>query len=162
MIQMTAPRLVEDPIPSEVSVRTVSLEDRERLARMLSRISLRTIYERFHAPYPDVPGWALAGMLEADHDDRESLVAVSGDEIVGHAMYVRSQNGREAEFAVVVEAGSRDIDVFTGSVLGENRRTLGALVTVFPGMRYEVTDGAYQVRAPLRASPHEAAGERVA
>ena len=181
MIRTNTPRLVEDPIPSEVSVRTVSLEDRERLARMLSRISPRTIYERFHAPYPDVPEWALAGMLEADHDDIESLVAVSGDEIVGHAMYVRSQNGREAEFAVVVEdawqsrgvgrlllaelaakAGSRDIDLFTGSVLGENRRTLGALAAVFPGMRYGVRDGVYQVRAPLRASPHEAAGERVA
>jgi GNAT superfamily N-acetyltransferase len=96
-------------------------------------------------------------------------------------MYVRSQNGREAEFAVIVEdawqsrgvgrlllaelaakAGSRDIDLFTGSVLGENRRTLGALAAVFPGMRYGVRDGVYQVRAPLRASPHEAAGERVA
>lgn len=44
---------------SEVSVRPVSSEDRERLGKMLSRISPRTIYERFHAPYPSVPGWAL-------------------------------------------------------------------------------------------------------
>jgi hypothetical protein len=48
---------------SEVSVRPVSSEDRERLGRMLSRISPRTVYERFHAPYPSVPGWALADKL---------------------------------------------------------------------------------------------------
>jgi GNAT superfamily N-acetyltransferase len=146
-------------------------------AHLSVRLSLRTIYERFHAPYPSVPGWALAGMLEADHDCKEVLVAVVGDEVVGHAMYVSTGEGREAEFAVVVQdgwrsrgigrllldelaakAGSRDIDLFTGSVLGENRH---ALASVFPGMRYEVTDGAYQVRAPLRASPRAAAGERV-
>jgi GNAT superfamily N-acetyltransferase len=154
---------------SEVSVRPVSSEDRERLGRMLSRISPRTIYERFHAPYPNVPGWALSGMVEADHHDREALVAVARGEIVGHAMYVRGHREREAELAVVVEDGwrsrgigrqlldvlaakaaSRGVHLFTGSVLGENRRALGALAAVFPGMRYEVRDGAYQVRAPLR------------
>lgn len=162
------------PMPSEVTVRPVSSEDRERLGRMLSRISPRTIYERFHAPYPRVPGWALAGMVEADHHDREALVAIVGGEIVGHAMYAREGRKDEAEFAVVVEDGwrsrgvgrllltelaakaaSRGIHLFTGPVLGENRRALGALAAVFPGMRYEVRDGAYQVSAPLPASPRE-------
>jgi GNAT superfamily N-acetyltransferase len=82
---------------------------------------------------------------------------------------VREYREREAELAVVVEDGwrslgigrqlldvlaaqaaSRGVHLFTGSVLGENRRALGALAAVFPGMRYEVRDGAYQVRAPLR------------
>jgi len=147
---------------------------------MLSRLSARTIYERFHAPYRSVPAWALAGMVEADHDDREALVAVVGEEIVGHAMYVRGGAPGEAEFAVVVEDGrqsmgvgrrlltelaakalSRCIDLFTGTVLGENRRALDAFAAVFPGLRYGVSDGAYTVRAPLR-SPRDAAGERVA
>jgi hypothetical protein len=35
------------------------------------------------------------------------------------------------------------------ALAGENRRALGALAAVFPGMRYEVRDGAYQVRAPV-------------
>jgi GNAT superfamily N-acetyltransferase len=164
-----------------VNVRPVSSADREALGRMLSRLSPRTIYERFHAPYPSVPGWALAGMAEADHHDKESLVAVAGGEILGHAMYVRAGNGREAEFAVVVEdgrqskgvgkhlltelaavAGSRGIELFTGSVLGENRRTLGVLAAVFPEMRHEIKDGAYQVRVPLRAFLHQGTGERAA
>lgn len=163
-----------------LSVRPASTADREALEAMLSRLSARTIYERFHAPYPRVPAWALAGMVEADHDDKEALVAIVGEEIVGHAMYVRGGAPGEAELAVLVEDGwqsmgvgrrlltelalkarSRCIDLFTGTVLGENRRALAALAAVFPGMRYGVSDGAYTVRAPLRSSP-EAAGERVA
>jgi GNAT superfamily N-acetyltransferase len=155
-----------------VTVRPVSLEDRTALGAMLSRLSARTIYERFHAPYPRVPAWALAGMVEADHDEKEALVAVAGAEIVGHAMYVRAREGRAAEFAVVVEDGwqsrgigrllladlaakaiSRGIHLFTGPVLGENRRALAALAAVFPGMRYGMKDGAYQLRAPLPSSP---------
>jgi GNAT superfamily N-acetyltransferase len=162
-----------------VSVRFASSEDREKLGRMLSRLSPRTIYERFHAPYPRVPGWALAGMLEVDHHDKESLVAVAGDEIVGHAMYVRTGNDGEVEFAVLVEDGwqargvgrllltelaavarSRGIGLFTGSVLGENRRALGALAAVYAGMRYEISEGSYQVRVPLRGL--EATTERAA
>jgi GNAT superfamily N-acetyltransferase len=128
-----------------------------------------------------VPGWALAGMLEVDHHDKESLVAVAGDEIVGHAMYVRTGDDGEAEFAALVEdgwqsrgvgrllltvlaavAGGRGLGSFTGSVLGENRRALDALVAVYPGMRYEIRDGSYRVRVPLRALPLEATGESAA
>jgi len=164
-----------------VTVRPVSCADRERLGSMLSRLSPRSIYERFHAPYPRVPGWALAGMVEADHHDTESLVASVGEDIVGHTMYVRARNGREAEFAVVVEdrwqsrgigrllltelaaaAGSRGVEILTGSVLGENHRMLGVMATVFPEMRYEIRGGTYQVRAQLRALPREGAGETVA
>ena len=161
-----------------VSVRPVSAGDRERLAGMLVRLSGRTIYERFHAPYPRVPDWLLAGMLKSDHRDREALVAVAGGEILGHAMYAREGRGAEAEFAVVVEddwqsrgvgklllcelatgAGRRGIEALTGSVLGENRRALAAFAAVFPGMRYEMRGGEYRVRVPL---PRGAACEKVA
>jgi GNAT superfamily N-acetyltransferase len=144
-----------------VTVRPVSSEDREALGAMLSPLSARTIYERFHAPYPSVPAWALAGMVEADHDEKEALVAVAGEEIVGHAMYVRTGNGREAEFAVVVQDGwrSRGIGRLLLTVLGENRRALAAQAAVLPEMRYVAKDGSYQVRAPLGSPPH---GERAA
>ncbi len=124
-------------------VRPVSTAEREALGRILRRLSRRTIYERFHAPYPRVPAWALAGMVEVDRDRREAVVA--GEAIVGHAMYAREGAAGEAEFAVVVEDGwqskgvgrlllaelvakarLRSIDLFTGTVLGENRRALDA------------------------------------
>jgi hypothetical protein len=62
--------------------------DGEALRRMFSRASSETIYLRFHTPYPDVPEWMLALMLDLDHPDKEFLLAVTDEEIVGHAMYV--------------------------------------------------------------------------
>jgi GNAT superfamily N-acetyltransferase len=161
-----------------VSVRPASPGDGERLAGMLARLSGRTVYERFHAPYPRVPDWLLADMLQADHRDGEALVAVAGGEILGHAMYAREGMSTEAEFAIVVEdgwqsrgigkrllcelaagAGRRGVEAFTGSVLGENRRALAAFAAVFPEMRFEMRGGEYQVCVPLR---REAACEKVA
>jgi GNAT superfamily N-acetyltransferase len=155
-----------------VCIRAVSPWDEEGLRGMFSRLSKKTIYQRFHMPYPRVPGWALASFMRAD-DQAASLVAVVGDEIVGHAIYVRSDSGREAEFALVVEdrwqsqgvgkrlltqlserARHRGVETFTGEVLGENRRVLGLLDAVFVEINYLMKDGVYQVRVPLR-TPEE-------
>ncbi len=51
---------------SEVSVRAASPGDRDRLRRMFSRLSRRSIFLRFHLPYPRVPEWALALFANAD------------------------------------------------------------------------------------------------
>ena len=73
---------------------------------MFSRSTLGTIYRRFHSPFPRVPEWMLERLTNVDHRDAESLlVAVVGDEIVGHALYVLAGGGREAEAAVVFEDG---------------------------------------------------------
>ncbi len=136
---------------------------------MFSRVSSETIYRRFHIPYPDVPERTLALMFDVDHHDKESLVAVAEEEIVGHAMYVRLGDGGEAEVAIIVEDGwqsegvgqsllselaerakLRGIEVFTGEVLGENRRMLGLAAAMFAGTDYTIKDGVYHVRMPLR------------
>jgi GNAT superfamily N-acetyltransferase len=154
----------------EVSVRPVSPGDGGRLRRMFSRLSGRSIYQRFHIPYPRVPEWAVALFADVDGDQGEALVALVGDEIVGHALYVRSDHGHDAEMAVLVEDGwqsgglgrllvwelarsaaGRGIETFCGEVLGENQRALGLLTAVFPGTRYAMRDGVYHVRMPLRA-----------
>jgi GNAT superfamily N-acetyltransferase len=151
-----------------VYVRAVSSGDEEGLRGMCSRLSKKTIYQRFHMPYPRVPGWALASFTRAD-DQAASLVAVVGEEIIGHAIYVRSDSGRDAEFALVVEdrwqsqgvgklllselyerARHRGVETFTGEVLGENRRVLGLLDAVFVEVNYLMKDGVYYVRAPLK------------
>ena len=127
----------------EIRVRVLSAGDGDRLRRMFSRLSGETLYRRFHAPYPRVPEWALHRLLGVERYNGESVVAVARDEIVGHAMYVPSPDGREAEVAVVVEdswqskgvgrlllselaerAKQRGIESFTGMVLGENRHAL--------------------------------------
>jgi GNAT superfamily N-acetyltransferase len=153
-----------------VSIRAATPGDEERLRRMFSRLSLKTIYQRFHLPYPRVPERTLALMLDVDHQDKESfLVVVGGEEVVGHAMYVWSDNARVAEVAFVIEdrwqskgvgrlllsqiaeeARIRGVEYFIGEVLGENRRVLGLLNAVFSEVRYVMRDGLYHFRVPLQ------------
>ena len=136
---------------------------------MFSRVSSETIHLRFHIPYPEVPEWVLAFMLDVgNHPDKEFLVAVADEDIVGHAMYVRLAHGTEAEMAIVVEDGwqskgvgkllllelakraeLRGIEHFSAEVLGENRRML-ALTAMFAETGYMIEDTLYHVRMPLR------------
>ena len=155
-------------ISTRVTIRVATPWDGEGLCGMFSRASSETIYRRFHIAYPDVPEWMLALMLDVDHHDKESLVAVSEEEIIGHVMYVRLRDGSEAEMAIIVEDGwqskgvgklllselaerarLRGIELFTGEVLGTNRRMLG-LAAMFVGTDYTIKDGVCRVRMPLR------------
>ena len=158
---------------SAVCVRSVSSGDVERLRRMFSRSSPGTIYRRFHSPYPRVPGWALerlGNLGNVDHRDAEFLVGTVCDEVVGHAMYVRAGDGREAEAAVVVEdrwqsrgigklllsrlaaeARWRGIEVFVCVTLAENRRAFLLVASVFDEVGYALEGGSYVLRAPLRS-----------
>jgi GNAT superfamily N-acetyltransferase len=153
----------------EVAVRAVSPGDEDPLRRMFSRLSQQTIYRRFHLPYPRVPEWAVALFTGVDRYQGESLVAVAGDEIIGHALYVRSDYGSDAEMAVLVgdgwqskgvgrmlvselarSAAGRGIETFTAGMLGENERALGLLTSVFAGTRYATRGRVHHLRMPLR------------
>ena len=155
---------------AQIYTRIATPSDTEKLRAMLARSSQKTIYRRFHTPFPEVPGWMVSLMLDADHHDKDVLVAVAEEKVVGHAMYARLDD-KEAEMAIVVEdewqskgigksllseleerAGSRGIETFTGEVLGENRPMLGLAARSFAGTGYSIEDGAYHVRMPLRAA----------
>jgi GNAT superfamily N-acetyltransferase len=163
----------------EVVVRAISPGDGDLLRRMFSRLSQLSIYRRFHLPYPRVPEWAVALFTGVDGYQGEFLVAVAGGEIVGHALYTRSDYGRNAEMAVLVEDGwqskgvgrllvselarsaaGRGIETFTAEVLRENERALGLLTSVFAGARYATRGGVYHLRMPLR-TPGPAASPTV-
>jgi GNAT superfamily N-acetyltransferase len=154
----------DDP---EVRIRPVSPGDEEGLREMLSRLSRETIHKRFHLPLPHVPGWMLVYLTDVDHYDKEALVALVGDEIVGHAMYAR-QEAREAEMAILVEdrwqsrgigrlllsrlaeeAGRRRIESFTGTVLGDNRDALRFFSSVLSKTKFEIKNGMYHLHLPL-------------
>ena len=90
---------------TQLYIRVATGHDGEKLRKMFSRASSETIYKRFHIPYQEVPEWMVALMLDTDHHDKESLVAVAEERIVGHAMYVRLEDDTEAEMAIVVEDG---------------------------------------------------------
>jgi GNAT superfamily N-acetyltransferase len=150
-----------------VRIRPLSPGDQDELREMLSRLSRETIHKRFHLPMPRVPEGMVAYLADVDHYDKEALVALVGDEIVGHAMYAR-QEAREAEMAIVVEdrwqsrgigrlllgrlaeeAGRRGIESFTGTVLGENRDALRFFSSVLPKAKFEIKDGMYNFHFPL-------------
>ena len=160
----------------ELRVRPASSEDEQGLRRMFSRLSPQSIYLRFHTPYPKVPEWAVASFTEGDSPRKEILLAVAEEEVAGHAMYVLSDKGREAEFAIVVEdrwqfkgvgklllsrlveeAKRRSIETFTGLVLAENRRMLGLIESVFSGATNTIEGGTYHVVVPLGSSEAVAA-----
>ena len=112
-------------------------------------------------------GACLSYLIDVDHHDKESLVALVGDEIVGQAMYAR-QEASEAEVAIVgearwqssgigrlllsrlaEEAGRRKIEVFTGTVLGENRGALRFFSSVLSMARFKIRNGVYRLYVPL-------------
>ncbi len=153
---------------TRVSIRVATPSDGEKLRGMSARASSESIYRRFQLPYPEVPEWMVALMLNADHHDKESLVAIAEEEIIGHAMYVRLGDSGDAEMAIIVEdrwqfkgvgksllselaqrARLRDVETFTGEVLATNRPMLG-LAAMFAGTDYTIQDGACHVRMPLQ------------
>jgi GNAT superfamily N-acetyltransferase len=151
----------------QIYIRVATGHDREKLHGMFARSSPQTIYKRFHIPYPEVPEWMLSLMLDIDHLDKEVLVAVAEEQVIGHAMYVRLGDDSEAEMAIAVEdrwqsmgvgkslllelaqrARLRDIETFTAEVFGHNRPMLG-LAAMFLGTDYSTGDGVYHVRMRL-------------
>lgn len=149
---------------------------------MVSCKNRGTIYRRFHTPYPRVHRWALSRFAEAGRNEEgESLAAVAGYEIVGHAMHVRLDNGDKAEVALIVEDAlqperigrlllgelgeetrGRGVKAFTGMVLGENRRAPGFFLvaptrlatssrTAYTGSAPRCSRNPYAVRLRTRA-----------
>jgi GNAT superfamily N-acetyltransferase len=162
------PKVIALPDGYGVGSRAVSLGDGKLLRRMFSRLSRESIYRRFHMPYPSVPEWAVALFTGVDEPQGKYLVAVAGNEIVGHAMYARSEDGRSAEIGILVEdewqrrgigklllsrltaaARRRRIEAFTGVVIGENRPMMRLVAAVFTGVRSSVRGGQYEIYAPL-------------
>jgi GNAT superfamily N-acetyltransferase len=158
------------PDARAVSIRVATPNDKEKLRKMLSRLSSKTIYRRFHLVYPRVSEQMLDLILDVDHYDKESLFAITEkEEIVGHAMYVKLADSGDAEVAFVVDdewqskgvgkvllaeiaekARLRGVETFSGQVLGENRRVLDLLDAVFDEVGYVMRHSLYHFRVPLR------------
>ena len=167
-----------------VATRPVEPEDLERFRSLWSRLSADTVYRRFHSPVRWLPEATVHRLVEVDHDRREALVAVVGDDVVGVARYDRSPDApSRAEFAVLVEdawqgvglgrqllveitelAARRGVRTVSATVQADNERMLGLIRRLLPGSRfvpdaatYEITSPLPAPRAPLRPVPAYAA-----
>ncbi|TYK50405.1 GNAT family N-acetyltransferase [Actinomadura decatromicini] len=87
----------------DVRIRPYGHGDRERVRRMSERLSAASLYTRFFSGTPRIPDHYLRLLDGVDHWDRDALVALDGDEIVGVAEYVRdAKRPCRADVAVLV------------------------------------------------------------
>jgi GNAT superfamily N-acetyltransferase len=156
----------------ELAVRPIGLDDVDRLQRMFTRLSADTVYHRFFSPVVEPRRSALVWLTAVDHDRRDALVALDGDEIVAVARYDGRPGAGTAEVAVTVEdawqhrgigrrltarlarrAVDHGIESFTASVLADNRPALGLLRKLSPDASVHFDGGGYEASMPLpRAS----------
>src|SRR5690242_13464023 len=93
------------PDPRElITSRPMRDDDGDRLRRLFDRLSPETRYRRFFSPITRLDDRMVAYLVGVDHVEREAIVALVDDEIIGVARYDRSHDDSSiAEVAVVVE-----------------------------------------------------------
>jgi GNAT superfamily N-acetyltransferase len=153
---------------TQLCVRAIQPDDAERLERMFFRLSPETVYRRFFSPITRPPRKMLAWLSNVDHDRREALVALDGDEIVAVARYDGRADSHDAEIAVTVEdtwqhrgigirlgrrlaaeAMSHGYERFVATMLAENRPAVGLMRKLSPEAKIWFEDGGYAAAIPL-------------
>jgi RimJ/RimL family protein N-acetyltransferase len=151
-------------------VRPIAITDVERLGRLFDRLSPESIHYRFFSPIRRPPRMALLHLADVDHQRRDALVALDGDEIVAVARYDSRPGTDQAEIAVTVEdawqhrglgrrltarlallAATRGLDAFVATMLPDNRAALGLVRKLSPEADVHFAGGEYAAFIPL---PH--------
>ena len=83
-------------------LRPIQPSDADRLRAFYDRVSERSKYLRFFAPYPTLSSRDVERFTSVDHDRRVGLVATSGDDIIGIGRY-EAVDERQAEISFLVE-----------------------------------------------------------
>jgi ribosomal protein S18 acetylase RimI-like enzyme len=154
-----------------LTIRTISIADVERHARLFGRLSPASIHFRFFSPVTRPPRAALIRLADVDHDRRDALVALDGDEIVAVARYDAQAGTHAAEVAVTVEdawqrqglgkrlavrlarrAIDRGIESFEATVQPDNRPALGLLRKLSPNASVRFDRGEYAASIDLPAA----------
>jgi GNAT superfamily N-acetyltransferase len=153
----------------QLPTRPVQPDDELRFYRLWPRLSADTVYRRFHAPLRGLPADTVRRLVTVDHDLREAVVAVVGDEVVGVARYDRAPaDPATAEFAVVVEdawqgagvgrqllheltalAARRGVRVLTATVQADNDRMLAIIRRLLPGALLTADHDVVEVAAAV-------------
>ena len=133
---------------TRLRIRPVRPEDEPYLVALFNRLSPRTVYERFLAPFHRLPEDWYHHFANVDHRRRLALVAeeaaATGPALRGVARYEPGAGPGRAEVAIVIEdawqgrglgarlfgdmlqaAEARGIVQFSADLLADNRRALG-------------------------------------
>lgn len=126
-----------------IRMRPIEPTDGDRLMRFHESLSSETVRLRFFVLHPHLSAEEITRFTTVDHHDREALVALSEDELVGVARYDRVDESPDAEAALVVadawqgtglgsillarlaaRARAERIERFVADTLAENHRML--------------------------------------
>ena len=137
--------------------------DGPALRRLFYRLSPQTLYRRFHSPVVRPEQTHPERLLDVDHHDREAVVAVVNDEIVGVARYVRTAGSDAAEIAIVVaddwqrqglatrmlsalheRALIEGIQKFTMTMQADNKPVQQLIRRFYPGITMTHSQGMYE------------------
>jgi GNAT superfamily N-acetyltransferase len=131
------------------------------------------VYRRFFSPVAKPRRSVLEHLAAVDHWDRDAVVAVVDDEIVGVARYDRAKGyPNAAEIAVVVEdawqrhhvatallnelaarARHRGFTMFTASMLGDNQPIVSLVRAMNPKTRIKWDSGTLEATVPIVKPP---------
>lgn len=158
------------PLPADrpVTFRSIRPDDADRLVAFHEKLDPYDQYLRFFCAHPHLSHLELDRFTHVDHHDREAVVVLDGDDLVGVGRYVRLAEPDEAEVAFVVSgpwrghglatdllrrladiARRNGISTFVAETLAENHRMLD----VFRHAGYPTTchlvDGVMETRLDL-------------
>ncbi len=142
--------------------------DAELLTRFFWRLSRETVYSRFFSPITLPNETLLKRLVDVDHCEREALIALDDQGIVGVARYGTGP-GESHDIAVVVAddwqgrglgalllrrlahiARLRGISSFHATMLGDNARAQSLVRGLSPHVTMRFESGYVEADIPLR------------
>jgi nucleotide-binding universal stress UspA family protein/GNAT superfamily N-acetyltransferase len=147
---------------SSITIRPISVDDRQALAEGFERLSPESRYRRFFTPVTHLSERELDYLTNIDHHDHEALVAIDANtgEGIAVARYIRiDANAAEPAIAVTDEWQRRGVASALLDALAERAREEGIRRFVAPVL----ADNAGAIRAfrNLGATSHEFMGPEV-
>jgi len=152
-----------------LEIRRAGPDDAQAVREFLEHLSPDARWLRYHSAAPIVRSWMIDAVVRSDHHQREALIALSGDRVVGVAEWGRfAPDGPTADVAVVVDDEFRrqgvakalmrhltklgreeGIERFAADVLTVNRPMIAMLQRVAPKRETTFDGSTMQVLIPL-------------
>lgn len=156
-----------------VTIRAARPDDAEAVRAFLEGLSEESRLLRYHSPVPRVRWWMIEAVTASDHDQRESLIALLGDRVVGLAEWGREPGRTDrAHVAIVVDDGIRrrgiaqaltrrlgsiarqhGIEELVATVMPVNRPMLALIDRIAPERSIRSDGDALEFVIPLRTEP---------
>jgi ribosomal protein S18 acetylase RimI-like enzyme len=159
------------PSGEQLTIRAACDDDGEDVRAFLESLSPDSRWLRYHSPAPIIRSWMVQAVTDADHQNREALVAIVDGRIVGLAEWGRFGADQSiADVGVVVDDRMRrrgigrellrhlaasgrahGLEAFSASVLSVNRPTIALVQDVAPQRTLSFDGPTVAVHIPLSA-----------